>query len=382
MPYPGGPRVAIVEPIWTSYRYPVYQELAERCRVDWIFSQGHRESGFGTVVPPHIPSLRYLEVPMRKPFGESLGLWQAGIVRYVLRERPDIIMFSANPRSASFWTTLFLGRLLGIPVYGHGHGVYKKVRISWPYRRMMNLLLRLSAAYIAYAPIVRDTFEAQGFSLAKVQVASNSVMNLCPVHPEEKTGKERGVLFLGRLRPGCGLDVLVNVIRRLRDERLLDLELHVIGSGQNGATLRGEDASRPWIHWHGEIYDDARIREISRECFAGCYPGNAGLSVVHMMSLSLPVVVHGCIALHQGPEPAFVIDGRNGILFDRAQAADGIFKALHDLATNVDLRKRMAKACDHDYASITNPSLAQRLLSILRGSQHVGGDELTLKATP
>ncbi len=209
-------RIAIIEPVWTYYRYPVYSELAQYCRVDWIFSPAGRAAGFGSITPPPTPSLRYIELRMRKPFGPAIGFWQAGILRYLIRERPDVVMFSANPRSLSFWMALVAGRILGIPVYAHGHGVSRRTRISWLYRRMMNLLLRLAAGYIAYAPIVRDTFAAHGFPVSKVEVAHNSMINPCPLSPQEKTGCERGVLFLGRLRQDSGVESLLSAVHRLR----------------------------------------------------------------------------------------------------------------------------------------------------------------------
>jgi glycosyltransferase involved in cell wall biosynthesis len=247
---------------------------------------------------------------------------------------------------------------------------------------MMNLLLRLSVGYIAYAPIVRDRFADFGFPVDGVRVAQNSIVNPCPVRPEDKTGNERGILFLGRLRPRSGLQILIDATGRLRKQEQLNLELHVIGSGQEEAKLHSENIDKVWIHWYGEIYDAGQIRDISQRCFAGCYPGNAGLSVIHMMSLSLPVVVHDAVALHQGPEPAFVVDGRHGFLYDHSRPSEGIHESLRKLALDQTLRRQMSFACAEDYAHLTNPSLAIRLWSILRDCRSAAAAELALRATP
>ena len=358
-------RVAIIEPIWTGYRHHVYRELSEHCCVDWIFSPAEREAGFGKVAAPGSVSLRYIELPMRRPFGERLGFLQMGVVRYLILEQPDVIMFSADPRSLSFWITLILGRVLGIPVYAHGHGVFKKDQISWFYRRMMNFVLRFSAGYIAYAPLVRDSFARHGFPLAKVHVADNSLVNPFPLRPDEKTGDERGVLFLGRLRQGCGVGVLLKVVKQLREQEQLDIEIHIIGGGDEELRLRNESTLQPWIHWHGEIHDPIKIRDISRACFVGCYPGNAGLSVVHLMSLSLPVVVHNRIQSHQGPEPGFIRNGENGLLFDPERGHEEIYRSVYLLATKKDLVAKLQTSASRDYTTMTNPSLALRLWKIL-----------------
>ncbi len=361
-------RIAIIEPVWTYYRYPVYLELAGHCRVDWIFSPAGREAGFGSIIPPPTPSLRYIETPMRKPFGQTIGFWQAGILRYLIRERPDVVMFSANPRSISLWITLVAGRILGIPVYAHGHGVGRRTRISWLYRQMMNMLLRLTAGYIAYAPMVRDTFAAHGFPVGKVEVAHNSMINPCPLSPSEKTGSERGVLFLGRLRQDSGVQSLLSAAQRLRHVRHdiagHDIEVHIVGEGEARRGLQEVYAGSHWVHWHGEVYDPAKIRKISQVCLAGCHPGPAGLSVVHLMSLALPVLVEEGLERH-GPEASLVRDGSNGVRYGAGQPVTRIDEALITIMGDAVRLRQMQTAAYNTYLDLITPSLATRLGRIL-----------------
>lgn len=370
-PNPLSPHIAIIEPVWTHYRYPVYSELAQHGRVDWLFSPAHREAGFGGVAAPSNPALRYIELPMRKPFGPELGFWQAGVVRYLMKERPDVIMISANPRSAGFWTALLAGRILQIPVYAHGHGVHRRKNVSWPYRRMMILLLRLVSGYIAYGPVVRDGFAARGFPTRKVEVAHNSLINPCPLAPQEKTGAERGVLFLGRLRRDCGIETLLAAAHRLRDGGH-GLEVHIVGEGELLGRLRKLYGGSDWVHCYGEVYDPAQIREISQECFAGCHPGMAGLSVVHMMSLSLPVLVRNGLERH-GPEVALVQDQCNGIRYGPGQRVTEVGEALSRLLGNVSELHAMQAAAYACYRELITPSLATQLGRILLPPQFRGG---------
>src|SRR5260370_52588 len=122
---------------------------------------------------------------------------------------------------------------------------------------------------------------------------------------------------------------------------------------------------RPWIVLHGGTYDQERIRAISLDCFLGCYPGNAGLSVEHMMSLSLPVVTHGELSSHQGPEPSFIHDGVSGILYDHANPDDSLYQALKSVVTDHSKLARMRRAAFEDYLSLVNPPLSARFWSIL-----------------
>src|SRR5437870_4446708 len=84
-------RVCNVDPVLTRYRMPVFLELSRYCYVDWIFSPSNIESGFASSSRPESPGLRYIEVPVLKPFGETAGMFQRGLTRYILREKPDAI---------------------------------------------------------------------------------------------------------------------------------------------------------------------------------------------------------------------------------------------------------------------------------------------------
>ena len=358
-------RVCIIQPILTDYCMPVFSELSGNCQVDLVFSRSNTASGFGEVARPEIPGVRYFVVPTLKPFGEKLGMIQWGLGRYIRREKPDAIFTFANPRYSSFWTALLWGRLLRIPTYAHGHGLYKKHEISTLYRLMMTALLKLVTSYICYAPMVRQSFIDHGFSDRKLKVAHNSVVNRFPVPPQEKTGGEKGILFVGRLRQGSNVRLLVRVMERIRRMDGLPLTLHVIGTGEEGELLQKESSGRPWIVFHGEVYNQKQIREISLDCFLVCYPGNAGLSVVHMMSLSLPVITHDDLPSHQGPEPSFIRHGVGGLLYDRKNPQEPLYQAIKSLASDPLLLAKMRQSAFDDYQNLVNPSLAARFWSIL-----------------
>ena len=362
-------RVCVIQPILTDYCLPVFLELSENCQVDLVFSPTPSETGFGDVPPPESPQVRYFVVPTLKPFGEKLGMIQWGLGRYIRRERPDAIFTFANPRYLSFWTALLWGKLLRIPTFAHGHGLYKKHEISTLYRLMMTVLLKLVTSYICYAPMVRQSFIDHGFPGQKLTVAHNSVINRFPVRPQEKTGGEKGILFVGRLRQGSNMRLLVGVMERIRRMDGLPLTLHVVGTGEEGELLQKESAHRPWIVWHGGTFEHGRMREISLDCFLGCYPGNAGLSVVHMMSLSLPVVTHDDLPSHQGPEPSFIRHGVSGLLYDRKNSQESLYQAIKSLASDPLLLAKMRQSAFDDYQDLVNPSLAARFWSILGGRQ-------------
>src|SRR6266852_1534032 len=209
-------RVCIIQPILTNYCSPVFMDMSGYCQVDLIYSPVAAESGFGDVAAPNMSGVRHFVIPTLQPLGERLGMIQWGIAKYIFRERPDAVMIFANPRYLTFWTTLLLGKLLGIPTYAHGHGLFKKHKIDVLYRLMMTALLKLVTSYICYAPIVRQSFIDHGFPDRKLAVAHNSLVNRFPVQPQEKRGDERGILFIGRLRRGSNVQLLVRAMERIR----------------------------------------------------------------------------------------------------------------------------------------------------------------------
>src|SRR5712671_2274456 len=142
----------------------------------------------------------------------------------------------------------------------------------------------------------------------------------------------------------------------MREHDGLPLVLHVIGAGEEAAALREEVLLCPWVVLHGEIYDAKKIREVSLDCFLGCYPGNAGLSVVHMMSLSLPVVTHNDLHAH-GPEASFIRDGFSGILYDHADPEQSLYQAIRSLAINAPKVAQMRQNAFATYQNLAHPSL-------------------------
>ncbi len=357
-------RLAVLQPHLTNTSREMFLELAQYCPLDIVASPEPAGMGFKVAPIEEGPRVRCFFGPTSMPVGRQFGWIQWSVVSYILRERPQALFLNANPRYLTFWIALLWARVLGIPAYAHGHGFYRRGRIGTSYKLMMMALLKLVTTYICYAPIVRQAFLDNGFPGRKLAVAHNSLINRFPVLPGEKTGAELGLLFIGRLRQESGLDLLLRVIERVRREDGPPLWLHVIGEGEQEEALRERARDCPWIVFHGGVYDSPQIRRISLQCFAGCYPGKAGLSVEHMMSLSLPVITHNDMRDH-GPEPSFLRDGVSAILYDRADPEQSLYEAVRSLACDPAKVAEMRQNAFADYQSLAHPSLAERLWAII-----------------
>lgn len=352
----------IIQPYLTAYRLPIFTELAKYVDVQIISSPPQNKEGYGEEkIPPTVTSWL---VPEFKLFNGKL-LYQMGLIRFIQKKRPNIIICPANPRYISFWLVLILAKFYRIPVYSWGHGVYKKISISILERITYRLMVKLSKKYICYAPIVYTSMLKLKVDKSKLVIAENALTNSYPIFPYEKTGQENGILFIGRLRAGNDLNLLIEVVKKLREENSIYLTLHIIGDGEESSFITRICQKHAWINWHRQIYQQQQIQLISRQCLLGCYPGNAGLSIVHMMSLSLPPIVHNNFSAHMGPEPAYIQDSFNGFLFDYNDKQNSLYLTLQKAVENREQLALIQKNAYATYEQLTKLSLAERLIKII-----------------
>ena len=360
-------RVMFVYPRLTSYIMPVLRGMAEDVELDVFYSIGNEDAGFGNILPFEHPHITWHLVPTRHLLAPNhIGMYQQGLLSYMLKVRPDAVQIWANTRYLSYWAVLLMGRLLGIPIYSRGHGLFKRQRTSFVFRWVYKFAVGLSAKYICYTPMVKESLQKIGILERKLAVDYNTLYVEYPVCPEEKSGDEKGILFIGRLRAGCDIDVLIDAVRITREQYAHNVELHVIGAGSLIDDVLNAAGKYPWVQYHGGIYNQQQISEISHLCRMGCYPGDAGLSVVHMMALSLPVITHNDLFAHMGPEPEYIVHGKNGFFYghkrETERLADTIRKAFELPREQTQIMQRNAYKTYHE---LSTPPYHQRLLNIL-----------------
>lgn len=355
-------RLLIIQPYLADYRLPVFDELTKKFETTLISTEPDRSLGFGELSTEGLGFNADIRVKEFMLFGRRMAR-QAGVVSYIVKFKPDIIFTFANPRYISFWATLIVARLLGLKVLSHGQGLYRKKEMNVSIRLVFKMIIGLSSAYIGYTDLSRKSL----FGVAndkKLFVAENAIVNRFDVHSDLKRGDEQGVLFIGRLRENTGIHQLINVLEMLNKESYSPVVLHVIGSG----CLEKEFLSHKrhgWIEWYGEQYDQRVIRKVSMKCRVGCYPGSAGLSIVHYMSLSLPPIVHDNLPAHMGPEPSYIVDGKNGFLFDFHHPEKGLYDLLDSIFCGGKDIHDVQKNAYQTYIDLTRPSMAEKIEKII-----------------
>lgn len=356
-------RLMIVQPLLASYRIPFFTDLmADFETVDVCFEHTTK-GGFNEL--PDLPFNGH-HTPRTNLLGGRLYI-QWGLLRRLIFQRPSALFLVADLRAVHFWFLVLAAWALRIPSFAHGQGVYDKTnRASFPiYWRVLSMLLRFITSYVSYTPSVRDQMLTCGAPEHKISALKNSVVNEVTVSPDVRAESDASrLLFIGRLRPGCGLETLFESILELKARGQI-LPLDIIGDGEAGPALKAQaEKTGLDITFHGKVYDDKKIAEIASNCKLGIYPGDAGLSVVHYMSLSLVPVVHGQLDHHMGPEPAYIKNGENGLFFERDSAKD-LARALQEAIRDPAYISAMSSAAFATYKDLVNPPMATQFIEIV-----------------
>jgi glycosyltransferase involved in cell wall biosynthesis len=356
--------VFYVQPLIAHYRMEVVESLNRLFSVKlFASSTGIESSGFSRENPV---CTEFIETRISHVFSPAINM-QREVVGRIVRERPAAVLMFADVRYVSLWLALVAGRAMRVPVLIHGQGLYRHEEGAGLLRKLCyRIAVALSTQYICYTDASKRSLESAGCPSGKLIVADNSLTVAHTVDPAEKTGTETGILFLGRLRDDSNVGALIEAVGRLRDEGR-EITLHLVGGGKHAAQLKRQYGDRDYVVWYGPVFDESRIAAISRVCRIGCYPGAAGLSVVHMFGLSLPPLVHDELQRHMGPEPGYVQDGSSGFFYTREGGVDALAYTLRKVwGVAPDVMKATAFNAFSKYQQLNSPTLGKRLAEIVR----------------
>ncbi len=351
-------RLIFIQPIIASYREQLLLHLGSRFDLFLAYDMAGPKAGFSSA---SIERSTTINAPILRVASGRLS-YQLNIVSRP--KRGDRVIIFADPRFVSYWFLLIASRLRGFRVFSHGQGGYSHPRPNYLRRLMYRAMTTLSHRYICYNEHVKTGMLEMGCPERKLRSAENSIAVREVVRPDERDYAAPGILFVGRLRHGCGLDKLIEAVERLRQEGLT-ITLEVIGSGDLLDHYRSNHGHLAHITFHGAIFSDDEIARVSLKCRVGCYPGDAGLSVVHFFALSLPAVVHSSIECHMGPEPSYVTDGHNGYLFSR-ESVGSLTDTIRSIwATDSAELLAAGRRAFETYEDLNSPALGVRFEKIL-----------------
>ena len=227
-------------------------------------------------------------------WGPLLFVWQRGLLNWLERWQPDVLIADTNPRNLSTNAGLRWMHAHHRPVIGWGLGA---PRARYPFagffNRSRDRYLRQFDALISYSTTGIDQFAAAGFPRERIFLAPNAVTARPslppPTRPPAFAGGRPTVLFVGRLQARKRIDSLLRACAALPPE--LQPRLVIVGDGPARADFELA-ASRvyPEAEFKGDLRGPA-LAALFTAADLFVLPGTGGLAVQQAMSYALPVVV-------------------------------------------------------------------------------------------
>jgi glycosyltransferase involved in cell wall biosynthesis len=284
-------RLGLQQRVFPEYRAPFFNLLAKSCLQGFSLFAGdprpeeaiHTAPGlqngdFQTAHNLHISS------------GKTYALYQQGILQWLERWQPNVLIVEANTRYLSTPTAIQWMHRRGHPVIGWGLGAPPAGKVESVLRR--NFLNSLDAV-IAYSKTGAEQYAACGLSAQRVFVAANAVAHRpTQTAPQRsnayKTGKPN-LLFVGRLQERKNLDLLLQACAALPDK--LTPSLTIVGDGPDRARL--EILAKtvfPSARFTGAKHG-AELDPYFNQADLFVLPGTGGLAIQQAMAHALPVIV-------------------------------------------------------------------------------------------
>ena len=268
--------------------------------------------------------------------------------------------------------TLMARRLAGrkdICVVNTRH-IVRRGRDSWLYRRMYRNL----DAQIFVSEAARERFlstwrqRSLPFPRERLHVLHNSInVPLSGAVPEPEKGPVIA-MFHGPLRPGKGLETLIDALPRLKGART---RLRIVGTGhpdyidalRNRAQARG---AMEMIDWHKHTPDP---HPLIRESHFGVLPSVVseafGLTNIEYMANGRAQICTG-----NGAQTEYLTNGTDALIVAPGNVQD-LGDAMLRLAADPALRRRLGEAAYANFArSLSWPRFSERLEEIYDSHQY------------
>lgn len=249
--------------------------------------------------------------------------WQLGLMRSILKLRPDKVVVLYHAGKINHNLMLLLLQLMRVPyiLWGSGSGDRRK-DFSKTQRKLKALFkflfIRNSHAYLCYGTQFANELKEQGYKPEAIFVAQNT-LNVEAVYDNNDFHEIRGndkpinFLFVGVIFPGKRLDAAIKVAKNLK-EKGLGFKFYIVGSGAELENLRNQVESlglENEISMPGAQYGKD-LQKYFNQADVFLLPGTGGLAVNEAMAYSLPVITT------PGDSTAYdlIEEGKNGFILD------------------------------------------------------------------
>ena len=304
-----------------------------------------------------------------------------GLHRFLRRERPDIIVtteyyvlaFMVNP--LLMVTLKALGTKIILKSIPFRVKPYRKTReeiglgprrvdassplagllsrsrtaVKWLRRLQLEInrrIYRFPDAHVNYIEEACPIFESYGVPGEKIFITYNSpdtdelfrVRKTLEREPRILPECDGRLIHIGRLVPWKRVDILIRSFARIR-KKFPGSELVIVGEGPEGPRLRALAERLGMggaVRFVGGVYHPAALGRYLLSANVYVLAGMGGLSINDAMCFGLPVICSVC----DGTEKRLVIEGYNGLYFEKGNEKDLADKIIH-LFNNPQMIKKM-----------------------------------------
>ena len=334
--FPG--KLALQQRVLPNYRAPFLDLLASACDgVMGLFSGPPRhDEGITTTDKLQVANYTMgntFHLFGARVFGERFYLYyQKGLIDWLEKQNPDILIIDANPRCLSTSAATQWMHERSRPVIGWGLGA--PPANGFREKRRAKFLSQFDAL-ITYSQRGADEYAAQGFPLDYLFVAHNSV-SPSPTWPMPKRAESFNdkpcILFVGRLQARKNVDLLLGACAEIQDVRLV-----IVGDGPERESFeRLADEIYPEAEFTGAKHG-AELKAYFEEADLFVLPGTGGLAVQEAMSYGLPIIV----AQGDGTQDDLVREGNGWQV--TPDDFDELVNTMKDALSDVARLRRMGK---------------------------------------
>ena len=349
-------KLFILQPYLYSYRKSIFDNLSRYCDLVLAAEQKvdiHNSSRF-EFIQSKIISL---------PFGFH---YQTRILNCRLIKSSDFVWIPLDVSNISYLLVFFISIITGCGVIFHTQGNYSHKNYSLFRELLLKTLLPRAKTTFYYS----DSCFVKPFTdiVHRYHILNNRYE--CMPVPQcfsPEFSQSSNLLFIGRLRERSGILSACSVIDKLVKDQF-NVVFHIIGNGPFFSSISSQYRhliESKNIIMHGSIDEYFQITTIARKCSIGLYLGDAGLSVLHYMSLGLCPLIHDNMTSHKGPEPSYLIDNVNGKLVDSRDVVNSAIFAVRCLLNDRLVLQKLQKRAFADARSLHAINMSSEIFSTL-----------------
>lgn len=295
-------RVGVIQRVLPVYRAPFFDALARACPEGLQVFAGQPRTVEAIETAKSLEAAEW--APGRNVHlfsGPAYLCWQSGLIAWLERWNPEVLLVEANPRYLSTPLAVRWMRRRGRRVIGWGLGAVggaggaldgRTASLRGRLRGWVRLqFLRQFDRLVAYSQAGADSYAAAGYPSGQILVAPNAVAPR-PTRPYTPKSAEGTfplvVLFVGRLQARKRVENLLQACAALPAP--LQPRLMIVGDGPARADI--EAAAR--LYYPAAEFLGARhgpeLEIAFRAADLFVLPGTGGLAVQQAMSYGLPVI--------------------------------------------------------------------------------------------